>query len=192
MVLITNVLVNVKAILDIATVTIKIHAPVVPLVHLAQLALMEITAQMDAKAKLDRKVVVKDSNVHQDLLDVKNALMDPKDQTDPLDLLVNVDPSELSDQREAQDVMVASDHKERLDPSETKAKLDPKETQDSLAQLVCKEPVAQKVHAIIARHHVPHQAIKPPSGMAPVLQLERPFQLLSPIFYIIYLLHSTT
>jgi len=87
MVLITNVLVNVKAILDIATVTIKIHAPVVPLVHLAQLALMEITAQMDAKAKLDRKVVVKDSNVHQDLLDVKNALMDPKDQTDPLDLL---------------------------------------------------------------------------------------------------------
>jgi len=86
----TNVWANVKAILDIAIVTIKIHAPVVPPVHLARLVPMEITVVMARKVKLEHKVLVKDTNVHQRPADVKNAQTDPKDPPDlldPLDLL---------------------------------------------------------------------------------------------------------
>jgi len=82
----TNVL-AVKAIMDIATAMIKIHARLDLPVHLAQLVPMENTAPMAEKAKLDHLVPAKDTRIHQDLADVSNVLPVPKDLTDLLDPL---------------------------------------------------------------------------------------------------------
>jgi len=80
----------VKPIMDVVVVMKKIDALPDPLVPLAQLVPMENTVPKEGKAKLDNKVPVKDTLVHQDHLDANNAHPDQKDRTalpDPLDLL---------------------------------------------------------------------------------------------------------
>lgn len=73
--------------MDIATVTIKIHAQAVHPAHPEPTVPMENTAQMARKAPPDQLDLAKDSNVIPPQPDVNNAHPDPKDPTDPPDLL---------------------------------------------------------------------------------------------------------
>jgi len=77
---------RVKAISDIATVTMKTDVHPDHRVLPDLLALTANTAQMAAKEPPDRLEVAKDTNTKLDQLVAKNARMDPKDPTDPLDL----------------------------------------------------------------------------------------------------------
>jgi len=76
----------------VATNKIRVHPD--PLVHLARPVPMENTVPKEEKAKVERKVAVKDTNVHRHHPDAFNALPDPKDRTDlpvPPDLPVPKD-----------------------------------------------------------------------------------------------------
>jgi len=70
-----------------AVVMIKIHAPLDPTAHQALLAPMEKTEPMEEKAKLDLKVLAKDTNHHQDHRVANDAHLDPKETQDLLDPL---------------------------------------------------------------------------------------------------------
>jgi len=77
----------VKAIMDIAIVTMKIDARLDLPVPRAQPARMENTAQKERKARADHPVREKDTNIVPDRPVVKYVRMDPKDRTDPPDPL---------------------------------------------------------------------------------------------------------
>jgi len=83
---------RVKAISDIATVTMKTDVHPDHRVLPDQLALTANTAQMAAKVPPDRLEVEKDSNTKLDQVVAKNARMDPKDPTDPPDPPDQLDP----------------------------------------------------------------------------------------------------
>jgi len=88
MAMVINVL-AVKPVTEIAVVTMKIDALPDPRVLQAQPAWTENTVPKEEKARLERKVSVKDTAVHQRLLDANNARPDPKETTahpDPLEL----------------------------------------------------------------------------------------------------------
>jgi hypothetical protein len=84
--------INVWHVNPIAVATIKIRVlPDLP-AHLVLLVPMEKTVPMARKAKVDKPVVVKDTNDRQRLLGAFNVLQDPKETTVHPDPLEHLDP----------------------------------------------------------------------------------------------------